>query len=164
MLRSAGRKWARTGVQRMGRRIKGAQRQQVAHCHVGPPGEFELRGFIILDLPRSPPPHAQAGRKGLAVVRESSSPGSTKRVLTTSRAIADQKPLLQQRTAQPVEHGRGSNHRQETVRKLVPQAGQPQALRAKANAPKPCKSNERKELGEDRGRRQPASKRAVVGA
>ena len=54
MLRSAGRKWARTGVQRMGRRIKGAQLQQVGHCHIGPLGEFELRDFIILDPPRSP--------------------------------------------------------------------------------------------------------------
>ena len=104
-----------------------------------------------------PTPHAQTGLKVLAVFREGRSPGSTKRVLTTSGAIAARKPLLQPGTAQPVEHGCGSNHRQETVRKLAPQAGQPQALRAKANAPKPCKSNERKELGEDRGRRQPAS-------
>ena len=35
-----------------------------------------------------PPPNAQAGRKVLAVIRESRSPGSTKRVLTTSGAIA----------------------------------------------------------------------------
>ena len=70
-----------------------------------------------------PPPHVQAGRKVLAVVRESRSPGSTKRVLTTSGAMAARKPLLQQRVAQPVEHGRGRNHRQETVRKLAPQAG-----------------------------------------
>ena len=55
-------------------------------------------------------------RKQRVVVRESRFPGSTKRVLTTSRAIADQKPLLQQRATQLVEHGRGSNHRQETVR------------------------------------------------
>ena len=48
------------------------------------------------------------------VVRESRFPGSTKRVLTTSRAIADQEPLLQQCVAQLVGHGRGSNHRQET--------------------------------------------------
>ena len=31
--------------------------------------------------------------------------------------------LLQQRTAQPLEHGRDSNYRQETVRKLAHQAG-----------------------------------------
>ena len=72
---------------------------------------------------------AEAGQLGfgqlkvLAVVRESRSAGSTKRVLTTSRAIAARKPLLQQRAAKPVEHGRDSNHRQETVRKLAPQAG-----------------------------------------
>ena len=47
----------------------------------------------------------------------------TKRVLTTSGAMAVRKPLLQQRAAQPVEHGCGSNYRQETVRKLAPQAG-----------------------------------------
>ena len=70
-----------------------------------------------------PPPHAQTGLKVLAVVRESRSPSSTKRVLTTSGAIAARKPLLQPGAAQPVEHGRGSNHRQETVRKLVHQAG-----------------------------------------
>ena len=123
MLRSADRKWARTGVQRMGRRIKGAQLQQVGHCHIGPLGEFELRDFIILDPPRSPPPHAQAGLKVLAVVRESRSPGSTKRVLTTGQAIAARKPILQQQAAQPVEHGRDSNYRKETVRKLAYQAG-----------------------------------------
>ena len=70
-----------------------------------------------------PSAHAQAGLKILAVVRESRSPGSTKRVLTTSGTMAVRKPLLQPGTAQPVEHGRGSNHRQETVRKLAPQAG-----------------------------------------
>ncbi len=70
-----------------------------------------------------PPPNAQAGLKVLAVVRESRSPGSTKCVLTTSRAIAVRKPILQQRAAQSVEHGRDSNYRQETVRKLAPQAG-----------------------------------------
>ncbi len=48
-----------------------------------------------------PPPNAQAGLKVLAVVRESRSPGSTKRVLTTSQAIAARKPLLQQRAASP---------------------------------------------------------------
>ena len=31
--------------------------------------------------------------------------------------------LLQQGAAQPIEHGRGSNHRQETVKKLAHQAG-----------------------------------------
>ena len=51
------------------------------------------------------------------------SPGLTKRVLTTRRAIADQKPLLQQRAAQLAEQGRGINHRKETVRKLAHQAG-----------------------------------------
>ena len=70
-----------------------------------------------------PPLNAQVGLKVLAGVRESRSPGSTKRVLTTSRAMAARKPLLQQRAAQPVEHGRGSNHRQETVKKLAHQAG-----------------------------------------
>ena len=50
-------------------------------------------------------------------------PGTTKRVLTTRRAVAARKPLVQQRAAQSVEHVRGSNHRQETVRKLAHQAG-----------------------------------------
>ena len=57
------------------------------------------------------------GRNGLQA------PGSTKRVLTTRRAIADRKPLVQQRAAQSVEHGRDSNYRQETVRKFAHQAG-----------------------------------------
>ena len=35
-----------------------------------------------------PPPHAQAGLKVPAVVRESKSPVSTKRVLTTNWAVA----------------------------------------------------------------------------
>ena len=70
-----------------------------------------------------PPLNAQAGLKILAVVRESRFPGSTKRVLRRSLAIAARKPLLQQRTTQLAEHGRGSNHRQETVRKLAHQAG-----------------------------------------
>ena len=110
-----------------------------------------------------PPPHVQAGRKVPAVIRESRSPGSTKRVLTTSGAMAARKPLLQPSAAQPVEHGRGSGHRQETVRKLALQAGEPQALRAKADAPKPCKGNERKELGENRGRRLAAGEASLAG-
>ena len=48
-------------------------------------------------------------QKVLAVVRKSRSPGSTKRVLTTSGAIAARKPLLQPSTTQPVKHGCGSN-------------------------------------------------------
>ena len=79
------------------------------------------------------------GRQGvLAVVRESRSPGSTKRVLTTNRAIAARKPLLQPDTAH-IEHAHGIKHRQEPVRKLAHQAGQQEALRAKADAPTPCK-------------------------
>ncbi len=70
-----------------------------------------------------PPPHAKAGLKVLAVVREGRSPGSMKRVLTTSGAIAARKPLLQSGAAQPIEHGRGSNHRQETVSKMARQVG-----------------------------------------
>ena len=61
--------------------------------------------------------------KVVAGVRESRSPGSTKRVLTTSGAIAARKPLLQPSTPQPLEHGRDSNYRQETVKKLPHQAG-----------------------------------------
>ena len=60
----------------------------------GPPGEFELMDFIIFDPSRSPSPNAQAGRKILAGVSESRSPGSTKRVLTTSGAMAFRKLLL----------------------------------------------------------------------
>ena len=63
------------------------------------------------------------------------SPGSTKRVLTTSRAIATRKPLLQQRAAQLVKHGRGSNHRQETVRKLAHQAGQAVGVASESRRP-----------------------------
>ncbi len=70
-----------------------------------------------------PPPHAQAGLKVLAVVRESRSAGSTKRVLTTGGAVATRKPLLHPGAVQPVEHGGGSHYRQETVRKLAHQAG-----------------------------------------
>ena len=36
------------------------------------------------------------------------------------------------------------------------------ALRAKADAPKPCNCNERKELGENRGRHQPASEATLT--
>ena len=74
---------------------------------------------------RYPPPNAQAGRKVLAVIRESRSLGSTKRVRTTSGVIATRKPLLQPSAAQPVEYGCGNSHRQEIVRKLAPQAGEP---------------------------------------
>ena len=44
-----------------------------------------------------PPLNAQAGLKILAVVRESRSHGSMKRVLTTSGAIVTRKPFLQLR-------------------------------------------------------------------
>ena len=51
------------------------------------------------------------------------SPARPSASLRASRAVAVRKPLLQQRAAQPVEHARGSKHRQETVRKLTHQAG-----------------------------------------
>ena len=89
-----------------------------------PKFEFARRANLLPLRALYPPPHAKAGLKVLAVVRESRSPGSTKRVLTTSGAMAARKPLLQPSAAQPVEHGRGSGHRQETVRKLASQAGQ----------------------------------------
>ena len=66
--------------------------------------EFARRADMLQLRALYPPLNTQAGLKVLAGVRGSRSPGSTKRVLTTSRAIADQKPLLQQRAAQPVEH------------------------------------------------------------
>ncbi len=74
-------------------------------------------------VPSVPSTNAQAGRKVLAEVRQSRSLGSTKFVLTVNWVIAARKPLLQQGTVQAVEHGRDSNHRQETVRKLAHQAG-----------------------------------------
>ncbi len=70
-----------------------------------------------------PPLHAQAGGKVLAVVREGKSPGSTKRVFTTSGTMAARKSFLQPDAVQPVEQVCGSHHRQETVRKLAHQAG-----------------------------------------
>ncbi len=87
------------------------------------------RDFVPLFTLEVGPFSAGAGQLGfgqqkvLAIVRESRSPGSTRRVLTTSGAIAAQKPFLQQRAVQPLEHGCDSNYRQETVRKLTPQAG-----------------------------------------
>ena len=69
-----------------------------------------------------PPPHAQAGLNVLAVVREGRSlarPSASSRragLLQLENHYCNQ--VLQARRA-----WRGSGHRQETVRKLAPQAG-----------------------------------------